>query len=902
MDETQSKHALNEALERARAFSPFLRQQLLSIPDTARFLEQGSLTDALAAARRAGEGMEDPMASMRRERGALALALGVGDLAGLLPLEEVVESLSGLAERCLDRAVHAAISVRTPEEEPRGFAVIAVGKLGSRELNYSSDIDLIFLFDPARLPLRPREDAGEAAVRIGKRVAEMLQKRTEEGYAFRVDLRLRPSPEVTPIALPVEAAISYYESSALPWERAAFIRARFVAGDAAVGRYFLDSIHPFVWRRSLDFGAIGEISAISSRIRDHYAQGQRLGPGFDLKRGRGGIREIEFFAQIHQLIHGGREPALRAPATLDAIRALAAAGRIERVEAEALAGGYRLFRTVEHRLQMVEDRQTHSLPAAPDELDRVARLHGLEEGAALVELLEDPVRRVAAIYDRLGGGGGERLPRDPEGHEAHLAAAGFEDPVAARLRVETWRSGRARALRTAAALDAFEAMLPALVRAFGGAPDAMRAMNRFDQVIEKLPSGLNLFRLLEARPALTQLLGTILSHAPALADQLGRRPALLDTLIDASAFEPPRQLDELAADFARPDRGDEDYQMLLDRVRRRVNESRFALGVQLVLARTHPLEVAAGYARIAEAALRVLAGAAVAQFEKLHGSVPGCELLILGLGRLGGEALTHRSDLDLVYLFSGSHEAQSDGPRPLRATDYFNRLAPRVTAALSVPTAAGPLYEVDTRLRPSGKDGMLAVSLDSFAAYQRDQAWTWEHMALTRARPVFGSEEGKAALARIVRDVLSAPRDPVAIVADAVKMRAEMAAAKPPRGPFDVKLGPGGLVDLEFAVHVLQLTRGIALRPQLEAAVAELIEAGLVPPGIAEAHCLLTRMLVTFRLVSPESAEPPEASRPLVARACGEESWPALLAAHADARQRVAALWRDVAGEGERQC
>jgi [glutamine synthetase] adenylyltransferase / [glutamine synthetase]-adenylyl-L-tyrosine phosphorylase len=898
MNETQSEERVKDALRRAREHSPFLKLQLDTFPAVAEALGGNALDRAVALAAAAGTAAPSLAAALRRERSALATALGVGDLAGLLPLEELMEALSELADRTLERALAAAIAERTPDDEPRGFAVVALGKLGSRELNYSSDVDLLFLFDPATLPLRPREDPGEGAVRIGQRVIELLQKRDGDGYVFRVDLRLRPSPEVTPIVLPVDAAISYYETSALPWERAAFIRARLAAGDEELGRYFLDAVHPFVWRRTLDFGAIGEVRSISRRIRDHYAQGQRLGPGYDLKRGRGGIREIEFFAQIHQLIHGGREPALRAPATLDALAALAEAGRIDRVEAEALAGAYRLLRTIEHRLQMVDDKQTHNLPADPAALDNVARLHGLADGNGLVALLEAPVARVAAVYDSLDSEEGGGLPLGVQALEARLAEAGFDDPVAARLRVEGWRSGRSRSLRTAPARAAFEAMLPGLVAAFGAAPDPMRAMNRFDDVVSRLPSAVNFYRLLEARPRLAGHLATILSHAPALADQLGRRPELLDGLIDETAFAAAPPVAELIDEFARPDRGGEDYQQLLDRIRRRVNERRFALGVQVVVGQGDPLEVTEGYSRVAEAAVNLLAAAAVAEFEQSHGRVPGSELLILGLGRLGGEALTQASDLDLIYLFSGTHEAESDGPRPLRANDYFNRLAPRVTAALSVPTAAGPLYDVDTRLRPSGTDGMLAVSLDSFERYQSEQAWTWEHMALTRARPLYGSPEGKAALQRVIDATLGQARDPAALVADAVRMRSDMIAHRRPAGPFDLKLGPGGLVDLEFAVHVLQLKHRIGLHPHLEVALAALEKAGLVSAEIDPALRLLTRMLVVFRLVSPASTEPPRATLSLVAAACGHADWNALLAAHDAARQRVGELWRTVAAGG----
>ena len=414
MNETQSEEAVKDALARARAHSPFLRLQLERFPDIARSLEAGRAEEAVSRAALAGAGAGDLAAGLRLERSALAAALAVSDLAGAMPLERLMEGLSDLADRSLTRALAAAFTERTPDDPPAGFAVIALGKHGSRELNYSSDVDLLFLYDPGTLPLRPREEPGQGALRIGNRLVELLQKRDSEGYVFRVDLRLRPSPEATPIVLPVDAAISYYESSALPWERAAFVRARQVAGDEAVGRYFLDALHPFVWRRSLDFGAIGEVQAITRRIRDHYSKGQILAPGFDVKRGRGGIREIEFFAQIHQLIHGGREPALRAPATLDALAALKEAERIPADAADDLASAYRLLRTVEHRLQMVDDRQTHALPADREALDNVARLHGLESGGALIALLEGPVARCGALYDGLAGQAEDRIPLNPE--------------------------------------------------------------------------------------------------------------------------------------------------------------------------------------------------------------------------------------------------------------------------------------------------------------------------------------------------------------------------------------------------------------------------------------------------------------------------------------------------------
>ena len=857
--------ALSAALVRARRDAPFLRLLIDRWPDLVGRLESGDLAGAFAQARTNGDAAETVGTALRIERQGLALVLAIADLAGAIPLETVVETLSDLADRSLDRAIAAAIEERTPGAPALGFSVIALGKHGSRELNYSSDIDPILLFDPAILPTRPREDPGEAAVRIGRRVVELLQARDADGHVFRVDLRLRPSPEATPIVLPVNAAIGYYESSALAWERAAFIRARAAAGDTDVGVRFLEAIRPFVWRRALDFGTIGEIRGISRRIRDHHSQGQRFGLGYDLKRGRGGIREVEFYAQIHQLIHGGRENALRIPATMPALDALAAAGRIEPDHAEVLKTAYRLFRTIEHRLQMIDDRQTHSLPDSDAALDAVARLHGLEAGGELLDLLAPKVDAVGTLYDALDDRETAGLPADTAGLSERLLAAGFASPQTASARIEKWRGGTIRALRSPAARGALEAVLPRLVDALGKAPDPDKAINRLDEIIGRLPSAINFFRLLEARPALAGMLGDILSHAPTLAELLGRRPELLDGLIDATALRPPGPVPAVIEAFSVHEPGD-DYQMLLDRTRQRVSEKRFALGVQLIEAATDPLDVARGYARVAEAALNVLAAGTIADHQAKHGVVPDSEFVILALGRLGGGALTHASDLDLVYLFTGDPAGHSDGPKPLDATRYYNRLAQRVSAALSVATAAGPLYEVDTRLRPSGAQGLLAVSLDSFARYQRENAWTWEHMALARARPVFGSADARSQTAAILAEILDRPRDPATVVADAVRMRTEMAAHKHPAGPLDAKLIDGGLVDLEFCVHVAQLEHRAGLDPDMQGAVAALVADGLLPAGFVDAQAVLSRLLVTLRLVAPDAAEPAEATRVLIAR------------------------------------
>lgn len=879
---------------RIRRHSPFLSRQMDRFGDIAGLLRAGDVEAALLAAHRVGEGAASVAQSLRRRRFALALVTGFADLAGAWDLGRVTRTLSDFADQALDEALAAAMAERYPDAEHRGFAVLALGKHGSRELNYSSDIDPILLYDPRILPHNSREEPAEAAVRIGRRMSELLTAPDGDGYVFRVDLRLRPSPEATPIALPVEAAIGYYESTALGWEQAAFIRARAAAGDRELGEYFLRSIRPFVWRRNLDFGAIDAITDISRRIRDHYAQGQAFGPGYDLKRGRGGIREVEFFAQVHQLIHGGRNPALRSGATREALAALAGAGLIEGEAAERLDAAYVLFRTIEHRLQMVEDLQTHSLPAQRPALDNVAGLHGLADGDALLALLRPHVEWVGRNYDRLTPEQDrDALSHDEEKLRDQLLAMGFDDPATPLARITGWRAGRMRALRNAPAREALEDLLPGLMRVMARSPDPDRAINRLDDMIGRLPSAINFFKLLAARPALVSLLGEILSHAPTLAEALGRRAELIDGLIDASAFDPPPSVAELAGQFSLLEPGD-DYQTLLDRVRQKVGDRRFALGAQIVRG-GDPLEAGRGYCRVAEAAVETLARATIEEFEQAHGRVPGGELAILALGRLGGGVLTHASDLDVVFLFTGDFAAESDGASPLGATRYFNRLAQRITNALSVHTASGPLYEVDTRLRPSGAQGLLAVSFDSFARYQREGAWTWEHLALTRARPIFGSPVARAALQAIVDETLHAPRDVDALAAQAVSMRGEIAKHKPPAGEWDAKLAPGGLVDLEFLIHVSQFRHGIAFTPDLRAALEQLVAAGRLPSDLIPAHDLITRYLIVSRLVSPKSTEPPEASRELAARACGLPHWTALLESYGRARQSIGQAWRAVA-------
>ena len=878
-----------EALERAQAHAPFLARGLERHPELTELLAAGEGDAALEQAKAAGEGVGDVALALRREKRALATVLAIGDLAGAFDLDLVMRELSEFADRALHQAIGEAIIRRVPDAQPQGMIGLALGKHGAGELNYSSDIDPILLYDPEHLPRRERDEPGEAAQRYAREIVRLLSEVTSEGYVFRVDLRLRPASEVSPLAIPLNAAISHYESSALAWERAAFIRARACSGDIAAGQAFLDHIRPFVWRRSLDFGAIDEVRRLTHRIREKQTGPKIPAPGYNVKLGRGGIREIEFFAQTHQLIHGGRDRNLRHRRTRAALDALAATGRIGEQDALRLGESYDGLRRIEHRLQMVADQQTHTLPSG-EALDNAARLDGFDDGQTWLEHIRELTAPVAERYGLLLAEDEVSVPASAPHVEPPETPAEIDPDLAERVR--SWTDGRYQPLRSPAAITAFEAIRPTLIGSLAASDEPARAAARWETLLERLPTAINLFRLLEARPGLFQLLADCLTLAPPLADAIARRPELLDALIDRSALDLPGDRAGLAEAMRRTERG-ATYEDRLDRIRIVTGETRFGLGVQLIEAAQDPLEIAAALARTAEAALEVAVEAAEEEFARRHGRIAGSELVVLGLGRFGGGALTHASDLDLVYLFTGTHECESDGERPLGATLYYNRLAQRISAALSVPTAEGALYEVDTRLRPQGNQGPLAVSLDSFARYQREDAWTWEHMALTRARALTGSDEARTAVESVLTDALCRPRDPAELRTDVLKRRGEVAAHKPPRGPLDAKLMRGGLVDLEFLVHFLQLRDNAAMTPRLEEALAMLE----LPASLSFAHGLMTRLLVGTRLLAPDLTPPGAAPGTILARLCEAEDFDAMLTQFAAARADVAAAWQTIFDE-----
>ena len=860
---------IKNALERAVNFSSFLAKSLQKNTDIAAIIRSGDFDGAWRAAL-AIEG-ETVSETLRRQRNAIALIVAIADLSGYWDLSKVTRSLSDFADYALDRAIEAAFDEYLPHQKVQGFAVIALGKHGGRELNYSSDIDPIFLYDPEILVNDKELDHAKIAVRMGKYIIALLNERTEYDYVFRVDMRLRPASEITPVVISVNAAISHYESSALAWEQAAYIRGRAAAGDIGLGESFLVSIDSFIWRRSLDFGQIDNIRKMSQNIRDHYSKGQSFGMGYDLKRGRGGIRECEFFAQVHQLIHGGRNAALRVSDTREALRLLYENGHIENGDTKTMTDGYAFLRTIEHRLQMVDDRQTHELPTSQETLDNVAQLHGLSSGNELLASLEKIITAIRLVYDELVQDESDEISIAKEGVPLleQLNNLGY-DKEAMRL-IQYWRSGKYRALRSEAAIESFESILPAILTNLAVSPDPQKSLIRLDRILEQLPSAINFFHLLQNRPAMFALLGNILSYAPTLADALGRNATLLDGVIDSANYQLHAQCSAILSQMDKHFDEGLDYQMLLDVVQNFVSEKRFAIGVQLIEGRCNPHQAACAYSALAEAAIHKLSNATINEFEKVHGKVDRGELLVIALGRFGGRMLTHASDLDIIFLFTGDFSAQSNGSRPLGATQYFNRLAQRVIAALSLPTMSGALYEIDTRLRPSGAQGLLSVSIDSFEKYQNENAWTWEHMALTRARLIFGSKDADDRMKSIIANVVGAKR--ASQYSEIAAMRREMDVHKPAISELDVKNINGGLIDIEFIVHALQLDHAKGVDPNIELSIEHLCADDLLPDSFLKAYKMMSNMLILLRLICPNLNDMSQAAKQLMADNLGYKHW-----------------------------
>ena len=894
--------------------SPYLAQALLKDLDFLRGLAEAGLDVTLAATlgdARSLSAVQDEatiMAGLRKAKRRIAVLVAVADIAGVWPLARITGALSDFADAAVaitvDHLLAAAArrgDLPEPLLETHGLVVLALGKLGAHELNYSSDVDLILLWD--------QDKVGDAVAApetvfagLARRLVHMLQERTAEGYVFRTDLRLRPDGDAGPVAVSMLAAETYYESVGQNWERAALIKARPIAGDLAAGRGFLDRIAPFIWRRHLDYSAIEDIHSIKRQIHTHKGHGHVRVGGHNVKLGAGGIREIEFFAQTQQLIAGGREPGLRTPGTCASIDALAASGRVNAGVARELTEAYDFLRTLEHRLQMIGDEQTHTIPSDGQGLARIATFMGYGAAGAFEAAVLAHLNRVAGQYAKLF----EQAPPltragnlvftgtgdDPDTLKT-LASLGFKDPGVVVARVKGWHHGRYRATHSARARALLTDLGPALLEALGNTTLADAALLKFDEFLANLPAGVQVFSLLLAHPELLELVAEVMGSAPALAAALARNPGLFDAMVAADFALPPPLREDLSADLDRAlgdSRSQRDFQDVLYASRRWANDRKFHVGVQIM--RGLADAPAAGWmlSDLADSLMAALLPRVAETFAAKHGTIPGARFAVMAMGKLGAREMTAESDLDLVFLFDSPGDGgASDGPAPLAETAYFARLAQRFINALGARTAEGRLYEVDMRLRPSGTAGPIASSAESWACYQQEQAWTWEHMALTRARVVAGADDLAAEIDDRVAAILRMPRDPARLVVDVHAMRRRVEAAHGSANPWRVKYVRGGLIDVEFISQYLQLRHaaeapGVLARGTIEA-LGNLETAGVLARADAK---LLRRATLLHRNVQSllrqcfqneldEETAPPGLKKAL-ARACGAPSFAVLKA------------------------
>ena len=814
--------------------SPFLSQCLISDQGFARELLQSGPDEALSrtmavTADRSSLGRENVEQAKRRLREAkhrAALTIGIADIAGTWSLQQITGALSDFAAEALGascrfllREMHDKGDLALPDpdipENDSGLIVLGMGKLGARELNYSSDIDLILLYDQDTVPVTGQDGLQHLFTRFARNLVALMDERTKDGYVFRTDLRLRPDPGATPPAISVLAAEMYYESTGQNWERAAMIKARPVAGDEQAGLAFLDILRPFMWRKSLDFAAIQDIQSIKRQINAHRGGAEIAVAGHNIKLGRGGIREIEFYAQTQQLIWGGRDPDLRVPATLSAIERLVAAGHVSEEACSDLKDAYEFHRRVEHRLQMIDDRQTHELPEDEVALENLAVFLGFEGLKDFTEALVGHLKCVethyAALFEDeadLGGPGNlvfTGADDDPDTLKT-LSEMGFAEPATVSSTVRTWHTGRYRAVRSARARELLTELVPAILDAFSASPNPDLALRRFNEFLEGLPAGVQLFSLFSAHPGLFDLVAEIMGAAPRLAGWLSRYPILLDGVLGRDFFDFVPGREEMAAILAEAAGQARDFQDFLDIQRRWANDGIFQIGAHMLRGRLTPVDASGPLSDIADTCLISLLPEIESEFAETHGRVPEGEMAVVAFGKLGSREMTPGSDLDLLFVYDCPPDTdQSDGKRPLSPGQYYSRLCQRFIGAVTAPTGEGRLYEVDMRLRPAGSAGPIASSLEAFTKYQETDAWTWEHQALTRARVVCAEGDLGEKFDKVVRSVLTAPRDADDLAGEVGEMCARMRKEHRADDIWLVKHIPGGMVDIEFIAQYLQL-------------------------------------------------------------------------------------------------
>jgi len=901
-------------------------------PDAVRV----DLAAELAAARSTARdgGAPDAVATvLRRLKRRVALTVAVADIAEAWSLEQVTGELTAFASGCLD-ALTDSILLQLARDgqlgigndpEAAALTVLGMGKLGAGELNYSSDIDLILLYDRDAAALAGNDQLSRHFVRAARMLVQLMSETSADGYIFRTDLRLRPDPGSTPLAMSVQAAELYYESVGQNWERAAMIKAHPVAGNRAVGAAFLGDLTPYIWRKHLDFAAIHDIHSIKRQINAHRGGSAVKVLGHNVKLGRGGIREIEFFAQTQQLIFGGRNPTLRGRATCETLRTLAAAGHIAPSAADELIEAYGFLRKVEHRLQMVDDRQTHSLPGDEAGVAAIATFLGYPDSPSfqndLLERLHCVESHYAHLFEEapsLAGPGGNLVftgTDDDPGTLATLQTLGFRDPSAAAGIVRRWHHGRYRSTATARARELLTELMPGLLKALGSTAAPDQALLNFDLFLGNLPAGIQLFSLFKSNPALLELVAAIMGSAPGLAAHLARRTILLDSVLSPAFYVPLPPAEEMQADLAKQLASVEHEQDILDLARRWANDRRFQVGVQQLKAIVRPAQAGLAYSDIAAATISAVCDRVERLFAEAHGGFRGQRLAVLGMGKLGSREMSATSDLDLIFVYDIPPDLEvSDGRQPLPPIQYYTRLSAKIVTALTAHTNEGALYEVDMRLRPSGRAGPLANSLAGFESYHAQSAWTWEHMALTRARVIHGPTGLVDRLAEIVERTLCRSRDPLALVRDVADMRERIARHAPPKSSWDFKHLPGGLFDIDFVAQYLALRHASENPGLLDPHPAEMLrraaDAGFIERAdvgrLRATRTLLSDVQSLLRLTlngdeaAFDEANAPEGQRRLIATTEGADDLAVLRARISTETEAARAIYRRIVEEPAR--
>ncbi len=916
--------------------SPYLAQIMRLHPDwllAALASEPAAQLDewlhAAEAACRAADSAEPVMSALRTLKGRAALLIALADCGGVWGVDEAVAAITDVADVAVRSTVDfilrkaAERGVFTPADPVHpglasGLIVLALGKHGARELNYSSDIDIVLFYDPEIAQASGIAEPPSFFVRLARDLSRILQERTAEGYVFRVDLRLRPDPASTQAAVSTHAAYAYYESVGQNWERAAMIKARPVAGDLERGASFLKELDPFIWRKYFDFAAIADIHAMKRQIQAVKGHEAIAIAGHDVKLGRGGIREIEFFVQTQQLVFGGRRPVLRGRRTLEMLAALSDEGWITSDAQGELGEAYRFLRTIEHRLQMRHDEQTQRLPVDEADLAAFCRFAGFATTARFAQAFTACARTVEGHYALLFEDGPSLAAEagtlsftgaetDP-GTLATLERLGFRDAAQAAEIIRGWHFGRRSAVTSARAREALTELTPALLVAFGRSGDPDAALNTLDNAFARLPAAVELLSILLSHETVLTLFATILGSAPRLARIVATNPHVFDGVIDPAFTHADIDKAAILARIRATIGHAPSFEDALDRMRDAARQENFLVGARLLSGIYAPVRAGLAYAKVADGMITVALDEAVRDMALAHGGIAGFKVTVLGLGRLGARDLTASSDLDLVVVYDAPDmEASSDGARPLDAVTWAQRLAQRLVTALTVPTRRGSLYEVDMRLRPSGRKGPLAVRLSSFGSYQREEAELWEHMALTKARPVAGDHELGEAAMDIVGAVLAARRDPRMVSREVREMRALIAEAKGDDDIWDMKLARGGLTDIDFCAEALVLTHAAdhpgLVTPDIGQIFAVASLAGLITPGDAEAltsaYRLLNDVIHWQRLTIDGDFDPAKVPLPvmrLVTRAANAPDEKVLAAALMDTYAAVRAIFTRLVG------